>query len=126
MHLSFEYRKNEIDIEELQEKIKTEEDKFEKKRKQIELEQKLWSRASMELTSKDRMREIKLWSKLKKELDDGSFDNKNINTHQFEALKKDLEHRVNSLSSTAGPAEVFNAVGQLETAKRLEKEKNNK
>ena len=85
MHLSFEYRKNEIDIEELQEKIKTEEDKFEKKRKQIELEQKLWSRASMELTSKDRMREIKLWSKLKKELDDGSFDNKNINTHQFEA-----------------------------------------
>lgn len=126
MLLSFDYRKNEVDIEELQEKIKTVKNKFEKKRKQIELEQKLWSRASMELVSKDRMREIKLWSKLKKELDDGSFDNKNVNTHQFDALKKDLEHRVNSLSSSSGPAEVVNAVGQLETAKRLEKEKHGK
>ena len=121
MSLSFEYRKNEIDIEELNEKIKTEKNKFEKKRKQIELEEKLWGRANMELNGKDRMREIKLWSKLKKEFNDGSFDNKNVNTHQFIALKKDLEHRVNSLSPNSGPSEIFNAVGQLETAKRLEK-----
>ena len=123
MDLSFSYRKNEIDIEELNEKIKTEKNKFEKKRKQIELEEKLWGRASMELTGRDRMREIKLWSKLKKEFNDGSFDDKNVETHQFVALKKDLEHRVNSLTSNAGPGEVFNAVSQLETAKRLEKEK---
>ena len=123
MSLSFEYRNNEIDIEELQEEIKTEKNKFNKKRKQIELEEKLWGRSSMELVGRDRMREIKLWSKLKKELDDGSFDDKNVDTHQFVALKKDLEHRVNSLTSNAGPSEVFNAVSQLETAKRLEREK---
>jgi hypothetical protein len=126
MLLSFEYRRNEINIEELKEKIKTEKNNFEKARKQIELEEKLWKRASMELAGKDRMREIKLWSKLKKELDDGSFDTKNVNTHQFEALKKDLQHRVNSLSPHSGPSEVFNAVGQLETLKRMENEKNNK
>ena len=122
MALSFEYRDNDVDIEELEEQIKTEKNKYKKKRKQINLERKLWLRANMELTGKDRMRELNLWSKLKKELNDGSFDNKNVNTHQFVALKKDLEHRVNTLNSTSSPPEIFNAKGQLETAKRLEKE----
>ena len=89
MGLSFEYRDNDVDIEELEEQIKTEKNKFEKKRKQINLERKLWLRANMELTGKDRMRELNLWSKLKKELNDGSFDSNNVNTHQFIALKKD-------------------------------------
>ena len=122
MALSFEYRDNDVDIEELEEQIKTEKNKYEKKRKQINLERKLWLRANMELTGKDRMRELNLWSKLKKELNDGSFDDRNVNTHQFVALKKDLEHRVNTLNSASSQPEVFNARGQLETAKRLEKE----
>ena len=105
MALSFEYRDNDVDIEELEEQIKTEKNKYKKKRKQINLERKLWLRANMELTGKDRMRELNLWS-----------------THQFVALKKDLEHRVNTLNSTSSPPEIFNAKGQLETAKRLEKE----
>ena len=126
MLLSFEFRRNEVDIEELNEKIKTEKDKFKKKRNQIQLEEKLWGRANMELAGRDRLRELKLWSKIKKELNDGSFDDKNVETHQFVALKKDLEHRVNSLTSNAGPGEVFNAVSQLETAKRLEKERSGK
>jgi len=119
-------RKMYKDIEELNEKIKTEKDKFKKKRNQIQLEEKLWGRANMELAGRDRLRELKLWSKIKKELNDGSFDDKNVETHQFVALKKDLEHRVNSLTSNAGPGEVFNAVSQLETAKRLEKERSGK
>ena len=126
MGLSFEYRDNDVDIEELEEQIKTEKNKYKKKRKQINLERKLWSRANMELVAKDRMRELNLWSKLKKELNDGSFDDRNVNTHQFVALKKDLEHRVNTLSSTSSQPEAYNAKGQLETAKRLEKENSNK
>ena len=122
MNLSFEYRDNEVDIEEIKEQLKTEKNRFEKKRKQIELERKLWSKASMELTGKDRMRELNLWSKLKKELNDGSFEDRNVNTHQLVALKKDLEHRVNTLSPASSQPEVYNAKGQLETVKRLEKE----
>jgi hypothetical protein len=42
----------------------------------------------MELTAKDRMREIRLWSQLKKEVDDGTFDKENVNTHQLESYHK--------------------------------------
>jgi|TARA_Y100000310_G_scaffold94983_1_gene92842 flagellar biosynthesis/type III secretory pathway chaperone len=125
MGSSFEYRENDIDIEEIKEQLKTEKNKFKKKRKQIDLERKLWLKANMELVAKDRMRELNLWSKLKKELNDGSFDDRNVNTHQFEALTKDLEHRVNTLSPASSQPEVYNAKGQLETAKRLKKEKSN-
>ena len=38
-------------------------DKFEKKLAKIELEEKLYSRATMELVAKARMREISTWSK---------------------------------------------------------------
>ena len=33
----------------------------------------------MQLVARDRMREIKLWSDLKKEFNDGSFDDKDVN-----------------------------------------------
>ena len=50
--------------------------KFEKKLAKIELEEKLYGRANMELVAKARMREISTWSKLKKEFHDGSFDDR--------------------------------------------------
>ena len=36
----------------------------------------------MELVAKHRMREVATWSKLKKEFHDGSFDDKDVDTHQ--------------------------------------------
>ena len=45
----------------------------------------------MELTARDRMRELKLWSQLKKENDDGTFDTKNVNAHQLESYHKIME-----------------------------------
>ena len=75
MHLSFEYRRNDVEIERLEEKIiDPNEDKFEQKLAKIELEEKLYGRANMELIAKARMREISTWSKLKKEFNDGKFD----------------------------------------------------
>ena len=46
----------------------------------------------MELTAKDRMRELRLWSQLKDELvkQDPNFDKENVDTHQKEALPKRL------------------------------------
>ena len=38
----------------------------------------------MQLVARDRMREIKLWSTLKKEFNDGSFDTKDVNRQQLE------------------------------------------
>ena len=64
MHLSFDYRKNDVAIKKLERDIQTEKDVLEKELKQVELEEKLYSRASMELVAKARMREISTWSKL--------------------------------------------------------------
>ena len=119
MHLSFEYRKNDVEIEKLEHKIKTDKDKFERKMAQIELEEKLYSRAGMELVAKARMREISTWSKLKKEFHDGTFDDKNVNTHQAESYTHQLEQKKATLTPGSSQPEVFNVLGQLETLKRV-------
>ena len=119
MHLSFDYRKNDVEIEKLEHKIKTHKDKFERKMAQIELEEKLYGRAGMELVAKARMREISTWSKLKKEFHDGSFDDKDVNTHQAESYTHQLEQKRLTLTPGSSQPEVFNVLGQLETLKRV-------
>ena len=119
MHLSFDYRKNDVEIEKLEHKIKTHKDKFERKMAQIELEEKLYGRASMELVAKARMREISTWSKLKKEFHDGSFDDKDVNTHQAESYMHQLEQKKLTLTPGSSQPEVFNVLGQLDTLKRV-------
>jgi hypothetical protein len=119
MHLSFEYRKNDVEIEKLEHKIKKDKDKFERKMAQIELEEKLYGRAGMELVAKARMREISTWSKLKKEFHDNSFDDQDVNTHQAESYMHQLEHKKATLTPGSSQPEVFNVLGQLETLKRV-------
>ena len=123
MSLSFDYRKLEIKIKQQQNMIAETENELERELMQIDLEQMIYSKANMELVAKDRIRELELWSKLKKEIDDGSFDTQNVNTHQAESLKLILQNRANTLTSGSSQAEIMNVVGQLTTAERLEKEK---
>ena len=123
MHLSFEYRKNDVEIEKLEHKINEEPDidKFEKKLAKIDLEEKLFARANMQLIAKGRFREIKTWSKLKKEFNDGKFDDRNVNTHQADSYLHTLEHRRKSLTQGSSQPEVFNVLGPLATLKRIRK-----
>ena len=121
MSLSFDYRKNDIEIKKIQRDIKKERDPLEKDLKQIELEEKLYGRASMELVAKARMREISTWSKLKKEFNDGKFDDRDVNTHQADSYMHNLEQRKLTLTPGSSQPEVFNVLGQLETLKRVRK-----
>ena len=123
MRLSFEYRKNDVEIEKLEHKINEDPnvDPFEKKLAKIELEEKLYGRANMELTAKARMREISTWSKLKKEFHDGTFDDRDVNTHQAESYMHRLEQQKLTLTPGSSQPEVFNVLGQLETLKRVRK-----
>jgi len=122
MQLSFEYRKNDVEIEKLEHKIiDPNEDKFEKKLAKIEREEKLYGRANMELTAKARMKEISTWSKLKKEFHDSTFDDKDVNTHQAESYVHTLEQRKATLTPGSSQPEIFNVLGQLETLKRVRK-----
>ena len=123
MQLSFEYRKNDVEIEKLEHKINEDPniDPFEKKLAKIELEEKIYGRAGMELVAKARMREISTWSKLKKEFHDGSFDDQDVNTHQAESYMHRLEQQKLTLTPGSSQPEVFNVLGQLETLKRVRK-----
>jgi len=122
MSLSFDYRKNEVKIKKLKRKLESETDDLKKELLEILIEEKLYGRANMELVAKDRMREVSQWSQLKAEYDDGSFDNKNVNTHQAESYKLMLTNKVKTLTPGSSQPEVFNVVGQLHTLERLEKE----
>jgi hypothetical protein len=123
MSLSFDYRRNEAKIKFLQKKLETETDEYKRELYQIDLDEKIYGKANMELVAKDRLREIKLWSKFKAEYDDGSFDTKNVNTHQFESLAQIMEHKKNSITPGSSQAEVFNVLSQVDTIDRIKKEK---
>ena len=123
VHLSFDARKNEVEIEKLQRDIKKEKDPIDKKMKQIELEEKLYSKAQMELVAKHRMREVATWSKLKKEFDDGNFDKNDVDTHQAHSYMLRLQHQKNTITPGTSQPEVFNVIGQLDTLERVIREK---
>ena len=123
MQLSFDYRRNDVKIKRLEKKIQEEKDNLKIELFEVDLDEKKFSKASMELTAKDRMREIKLWSKIKKEVDDGEFDKDNVDTHQLESYHKIMINRKNTLTSGSSQPEVFNVLGQLEGIEKLKKER---
>ena len=59
MALSFDYRRNDAKIRWLEKKLQKETDEYKKECYEIDLDQKRYDKASMELTARDRMREIK-------------------------------------------------------------------
>ena len=122
MSLSFEYRRTKSKIKRLEKKVEEEKDEYKRELYQIDLDEKRYHQASSELVAKDRMRELKMWSKLKKEFNDGSFDTKDVNTHQLESYGKIMQNKVKTLTEGSSQPEVFNVVGQLETIKRVKKD----
>jgi len=121
MSLSFDARRNEVKLKRLEEKLITEEDPLKKELLQIDIDEKTYSVANMQLVARDRMREIKLWSVLKKEFNDGSFDDKDVNTHQLDSYHLIMKNKAETLTSGSSQPEVFNVLGQLQTIERVKK-----
>ena len=122
MSLSFDYRKNDVHIKRLQKKVAEEEDELKKELAQIDLDQKVYGRASMQLTARDRMREIKLWSAYKTKYDDGKFDTKDVNTHQLESYHLVMKNKAETLTQGSSQPEVFNVLGQLQSIERIKED----
>ena len=114
---SFAYRNLIIDIEESKEKLKEETNKFEKRRLEIKIDELEFNLNGLLRVAKDRYREIKLWSKLKKEFDDGSFDNTDVYNYETgkEAMEIRLQKRAVTLTQGSNQAEVLNVLGPLAT-----------
>jgi len=121
MSLSFDARRNEVKLKRLEEKLLKEEDPLKRELLQIDIDEKTYSVANMQLVARDRMREIKLWSILKKEFNDGSFDDKDVNTHQLDSYHIIMKNKAETLTSGSSQPEVFNVLGQLQTIERVKK-----
>ena len=121
MDLSFECRRNEAKIKFIEKKLEKETDEYKMECYKIDLDEKRYGLANMQLVAKDRMREIKLWSKLKKEFNDGSFDDKDVNTHQLDSYHTIMQNKAETLSPGSSQPEIFNVLGQLKSIERVKK-----
>ena len=122
MQLSFDYRRAEVKQKRIQEKFEKETDPLKKELLQIDIDEKTYQKAGMQLVARDRMREIKLWSKFKKQFDDGSFDNKNVNTHQLNSYHLIMKNKAETFTEGSSQPEVFNVLGQLQSIERIKKD----
>ena len=121
MNLSFDCRRSEAKLKWLEKKVETEKDEYKLEKYKIDLDEARYGLANMQLVARDRMREIKLWSALKKEFNDGSFDTKDVNRHQLESYHLIMKNKAETLTSGSSQPEVFNVLGQLKSIERVKK-----
>ena len=121
MTLSFDYRRNEAKIKWLEDKTINEENEYKQTKYQIDLDEARFSKASMEKVARHRMREIKMWSKLKKEFNDGSFNDKGVNQHQLESYGLQYHEKAKKVNANSSESEIFNVMGQLQSLQRIKK-----
>ena len=121
MSLSFDCRRSEAKVKWLEKKIESEKDEYKLEKYKIDLDEARYGLANMQLVARDRMREIKLWSTLKKEFDDGSFDTQDVNRHQLDSYHLVMKNKAETLTQGSSQPEVFNVLGQLQTIERVKK-----
>jgi len=121
MTLSFDYRRNEAKIKWLEGKVQKEQDEYKLSKYEIDLDECRYVKASMEKTAKHRMREIKMWSKLKAEFNDGSFNDKDVNQHQLESYGLQYAAKAQQLTEHSSDTDKFNVLGQLQSLQRIKK-----
>jgi len=68
------------------------------------------------------MRELKMWSKLKKEFNDGTFNTQDVNRHQLNSYAKIMQNKAKTLTDGSAQPEVFNVLGQLKTIERVQRD----
>ena len=121
MSRSFDCRRSEAKVKWLEKKVESETDEYKLEKYKIDLDEARYGLANMQLVARDRMREIKLWSTLKKEFDDGTFDTKDVNRHQLDSYHMIMKNKAETLTSGSSKPEVCNVLGQLKSIERVKK-----
>ena len=60
-------------------------------------------------------------NKLKKEFNDGSCNDKDVNVHQLESYGLQYHEKAKTLNQNSSEAEIFNVMGQLQSLQRIKK-----
>lgn len=119
MAASFHIRKMNVRILRAQRAVAAARDDLDREEAQIDLDQYRFELAGAIQMARDRVRELRMWSAIKAELDNGSFNTRDPNAHQMDSLEKTLTARAGCLTRDAGPGEVMNIAGPLATIQRL-------
>jgi len=113
--LSYDYRKNLVEIKMLQRDLKKEKDSLKKELLQIEIDKKLFLSKSHEKIAKDRIREVRSWSEIKqreaKKLSKEELED--VDTHQLISYTKRWIKQASILTANASHGERQNLLGQL-------------
>lgn len=121
MALSFEYRRNLARLDYKKKKLETETDDYKRQLLEIDIDEKLWIIDQQKQEAHHRIRELEHWSRIKGELDDGSFDTSDPNSHQAESLPVRFENDLKSLTPGTSFSESRNVIGLVNTARKYKK-----
>lgn len=122
--LSYEYRKNQVEIKILQKKVDFESDELEKELLQIEIEKKQFIGINQERTAKDRIREIREWHEIKESLKPSmSASLTDANEHQLISYTTQWINQLMGMSENTSISEKNNLLGQLDKGLKLCRER---
>jgi len=113
--LSYEYRKNIVEIKKLERESKNEEDDLEQELLGIEIEKKMFVSKNQERTAKDRIRELKDWSNIKEREASLMTENElsGVDDHQLISYTKRWINQTLTTGDKGSPSEKQNLRGQL-------------
>jgi len=113
--LSYEYRKNLVEIKILKRDMEKMTDNLKKELKQIEIEKKTFILRHQEKTAKDRIRELKMWSEIK-EREAQNMSNEelsDVDNHQLVSYTRRWINQSIEMGMNGSIAERQNLLGQL-------------
>ena len=122
--LSYEYRKNVVEIKKLKRDLEKENDELEKELLNIEIEKQEFGLLNFRKVAKDRIREIKLWSNIKKELlPNMKYSLVDVDEHQLISYAQRFIRQANVSKGVGSRSELHNLYGQLQTSVKIINEK---
>jgi hypothetical protein len=120
VRMSYEYRKNLVEIKKLQREYDEEEDDLEKELKKIEIERKQFESREMERMAKDRIREVQQWHEIKEKLVPKMVNSTlNVNNHQLVSYTQEWLREALLMPPTIQQGEMVNLVGKLNSALKM-------
>jgi hypothetical protein len=112
--LSYDYRKNLVEIRKLGRQIDQEEDADEKELLQIEIERKTFIACNQERVAKDRIREIGEWHEIKEDLKNRmEYGLTDCDEHQLVSYTQRWIRQAQVMGNNGSPAERNNLLAQL-------------
>ncbi len=124
--LSYEYRKNQVEIRILKRDMESETDDLKKELKQIEVERKEFISRQQEKTAKDRIRELREWSAIKEREAKHMTPNEmfGVDHHQLISYTKRWIKQAVVMGANSSQGERQNLLGQLHSGLKACKNNN--